>query len=53
MSVHAPDEPLDGVLGYLLPDLDQDISGPLDSLWWYLAASDAPIYNIPQVLRWI
>ncbi|KAJ8358599.1 hypothetical protein SKAU_G00151240 [Synaphobranchus kaupii] len=33
MSGHAPDESADGVLGDLLPDLDQGISELLDSLW--------------------
>ena len=45
-SGHAPDEPADSVLQDLLPDLDQGISEPLDSLWRYLAAPDAPIHNI-------
>ena len=36
-SGHAPDETVDGVLGDLLPDLDQGISELLDSLWCYLA----------------
>ncbi|MCI4379179.1 hypothetical protein PGIGA_G00224930 [Pangasianodon gigas] len=40
----------DGVLGDLLPDLDQGI---LDSLWCYLVASDAPIHNILEDLNWI
>lgn len=31
-SGHAPNERTDGVLGYLLPDLDQDITELLDSL---------------------
>ena len=31
---------VDGVLVLLLPDLDQGISELLNSLWWYLAASD-------------
>ncbi|KAJ8342163.1 hypothetical protein SKAU_G00320910 [Synaphobranchus kaupii] len=33
MSGHAPDESADGVLGDLLPDLDQGINELLDSLW--------------------
>ncbi len=52
-SRHAPDEMVDGVLGDLLPDLDQDISELLDSLWFYLAASNALIHNVPEVLNWI
>ncbi|KAJ8345370.1 hypothetical protein SKAU_G00295630 [Synaphobranchus kaupii] len=53
MSGHAPDETADGVLGDLLPDLDQGISELLDSLWRYLAAADAPRHNVPDVLNWI
>ena len=45
-SGHAPDESADGVMGDLFPDLDQGISELLDSLWQYLAASDAPIHNV-------
>ena len=51
-SGHAPDEMTDEVLD-LLPDLDQGISELLDSLWCYLAAVDAPIHNVPEVLSWI
>ena len=52
-SGHAPDEIVDGVLGYLLPDLDQGISELLDSLWGYLVAADELTHNIPEVLSWI
>ncbi len=52
-SRHALDEMADGVLGDLLPDLDQGISELLNSLWCYLAALDALIHNLPQVLNWI
>ncbi len=52
-SRHAPDEMADGVLGDLLPDLYQGISELLDSLWCYLAALDALIHNLPEVLNWI
>ena len=52
-SGHTPDEMVDGVLGVLLPDLDQGVSELLDSLWSYLAAVDAPIRDIPEVLNWI
>ncbi|CAB1444405.1 unnamed protein product [Pleuronectes platessa] len=46
-SGHAPDESADGVLGDLLPDLDQGVSELLDSLWQYLAFEPALIceYN--------
>ena len=46
-SGHATDDSADGVLGDLLPDLDQGISELLDSLWQYLVVSDAPIQNVP------
>ena len=36
-SGHAPDELADGVLGDLIPDLDQGLSDLLHSLWQYLA----------------
>ena len=52
-SGHALDETADGVLGDLLPDLDQGISELLDSLWRYLVVADAPIHNVPEVLNWI
>ncbi len=52
-SRRDPDELVDGVLEDLLPDLDQDISELLDSLWCYLAALDALIHNAPEVLNWI
>ena len=47
-SLHALDK-----LGELLPGLDQGIGELPDSLWWYLAASDAPLLNVPYVLNWI
>lgn len=49
----APDKMADVVLGIVLVDLDQGISETLDSLWCYLAASDAPIDIVPKVLNWI
>lgn len=48
-SGHATDEAADGVLGELLPDLDQGISELLESLWLYLVVSDAPVHNVPLV----
>lgn len=53
MSEHAPVDMAEGVLGDLLPDLDQDIRELLDSLWHYLAVSDAMMRNVPEVLSWI
>lgn len=50
-SKHSPDEMMDGVLEDLLPDLDQGIDELLDSLWCCLAASDALIHNVPEVLN--
>ena len=41
MSGHDPHESADGVLGDLLPDLDQAISELLDSQLLYLAALEA------------
>ena len=52
-SGHAYDEMAEGVLGNLLTDLNQVISELLDSLSRYLAAADATIDNIPEVLNWI
>lgn len=52
-SGHALDEMADGVLGHLLPDLDQGISELLDSLWCFLVALDALTHNLPEVLNWI
>ena len=48
-SGHAPNETTDGVLGDLLPDLDQGITELLDSLKCNLAASDGPKHNVPEV----
>ncbi len=50
MSNHALDERVGGGLGDLLPDLDQDISELLDSLWCCLVALDAPMHK-HQCLR--
>ena len=36
----------------VLPDVDQGISEPLDSLWQYSASSDAPIHNVLLLLNW-
>ena len=41
------------ILGYLLPYLNQGISELLDSLWCYLAATDALMHNVPDLLNWI
>lgn len=51
-SGHAADEMANVVLGDLLPDLE-GISELLDILWLYLAALNAPIHNVPEVLNWI
>ena len=51
MSEHAPDETADGVLGDLLPDLDQGISELLDSLWRYFAEVDTLIHNVPESFK--
>ncbi|TWW77307.1 hypothetical protein D4764_12G0006970 [Takifugu flavidus] len=45
MSGHAPNEKTNGVLGDLLPDLDQGITELLDSLSINLAAPDGPKHN--------
>lgn len=49
---HDPNEVEDDVLRELFSDPNQGISDLLDSLWCYLAASDAPIHNIQEVLNW-
>ncbi len=52
-SGHAPNETMDSVLEYLLPDLDQGTTEHLDSLRCNLAASDRPKHNVPEVFYWI
>ncbi len=42
-------ETTDGVLGYFLSDLEQDITELLDSLKCNLAASDGSKHNVPEV----
>lgn len=49
--MHAPNETIDGVLGYLPPDLDQGITEPLDSLKCNLAALGGLKDKVPEVLR--
>lgn len=48
MPGHASDQLADGALGDLPSDLHRGISELLDSLWPYLAASDAPIFFLAQ-----
>ncbi|TWW77579.1 hypothetical protein D4764_12G0009690 [Takifugu flavidus] len=50
MSGHAPNETTNGVLGDLLPDLDQGIIELLDSLRINLVALDGPKHNVPEEL---
>ncbi|TWW81768.1 hypothetical protein D4764_01G0015830 [Takifugu flavidus] len=50
MSGHAPNEKTNGVLGNLLPDLDQGITELLDSLRINLVAPDEPKHNVPEEL---
>lgn len=42
-----------GLLGDLLPDLDEGISQLLDILWCDVAVVDATIHDVPEVLDWI
>lgn len=49
----APNEMTDGVLGYFLPDLDQDITDLQDRLRCNLAVPDGPKPNAPEVFYWI
>ncbi|XP_051814769.1 uncharacterized protein LOC127537085 [Acanthochromis polyacanthus] len=44
---------MDGVLGYLLPELDQGITELLDSLRSNLVVSDGTKHNVPKVFYWI
>ncbi|TWW81314.1 [Protein ADP-ribosylarginine] hydrolase [Takifugu flavidus] len=48
-NVGAPNEMTNGVLGDLLPDLDQGITELLDSLRINLVAPDGPKHNVPEV----
>lgn len=48
-----PNKTTDGVLGELLPDLDQGSTELLDILRSNLAASDGPKHKVPELLYWI
>ncbi|KAI4903310.1 hypothetical protein NFI96_031847 [Prochilodus magdalenae] len=48
---HAPNEMTDGVLGDLLPDLDQGITELLDTLKCNLVTSDGPEHKVPERVR--
>lgn len=48
-SRYAPNEITGGVLGDLLPDLDQGITEPLDGLRYNAATSDGQQNNVPEV----
>ncbi|TWW81480.1 hypothetical protein D4764_01G0012950 [Takifugu flavidus] len=49
-NVGAPNETTNGVLGDLLPDLDQGITELLDSLRINPVAPDGPKHNVPEEL---
>lgn len=45
---NAPDDMMDGVLGPLLPDLDQGITELLDTLWCNVAAPCGVTHNVQR-----